>query len=83
MDDVLVAAWLAAVPSGLVHRVRVERVGHLGARRMETLCGISAAIIRLADDEPVSCSGCLERDGEPAVRMAEYVITAARKQVPA
>lgn len=83
MDDVLVAAWLAAVPSGLVHRVRVERVGHLGARRMETLCGISAAIIRLADDEPVSCEPCLVHDGEPAVHMAEYVIAVARKQVHA
>ncbi|MCK9496744.1 MAG: hypothetical protein M0R75_14800 [Dehalococcoidia bacterium] len=83
MDDVLVAAWLSALRSGLVHRVRVERVGYLGARRMETLCGISAAIIRLADGEPVSCGACLEHDGEPAVRMAEYVIAVARKQVPA
>ncbi|MCK9495222.1 MAG: hypothetical protein M0R75_06965 [Dehalococcoidia bacterium] len=83
MDDGLVAAWLSALRSGLVHRVRVERVGHLGARRMETLCGISAAIIRLADDEPVSCGACLERDGEPAVHMAEYVIAVARRAVPA
>ena len=81
MDHVLVTAWLGPLPSGPVHRVRVERGGPHALRRMQTLCGIRAVLVRLADDEPVSCERCLTRDGEPAVRMAEYLLVDARKRV--
>lgn len=80
---VLVAAYLGVDPVGSVHRVCIETVGHLGASRLETLCGISAHAVRLADDAPVDCEPCLMADGDPAVREAQRLLVDARRAVPA